>query len=218
MKTQWVEIYPGVTIEVSGRLRQKAGIGRTDLIREKLDPKERARIMGDLGKDQSPNRKFSILIIDEAVRLSKEMSIPKAAKITGVTTGVIKNRRKELIASGDLKTKRRYTMEQKRECVALAHKLMADPEIIVEFKNKGRGKGMVKRRKWNKRNAFIEAGRQLGMNGNTVFSLWAREMITDKPSTPRRGKRRVAPVLVSLTQWASDALYKHQQSVAGPPP
>ncbi len=217
MKTQLVEIYPGVTIEVSSRLKQKAGIGRTDLIREKLDPKERARIMGDLVKDQKPNRKHSTLIVDEAVRLSKEMSIPKAAKITGVSNAAILARRKELRASGELK-KHLYTMDQKRECVALAHKLMADPGIIEEVKDRGPGRGMIKRRKWNQKTAFVEAGRQLGMNGISVLSLWAKGMITDQPSTPRPKKPRVAPVLVSLTQWASDALDRHQRSLASLPP
>lgn len=100
-------------------------------------------------------RRYSQLILDEAVALAAETNLAHASDLTGVNQQSIRQHaRKKLIAQNKTEEARRrrktmpkYTDAQKIECVNVAMKL---------------------KQYLGQRKAFIEAGRRLGMNGRSV--------------------------------------------------
>lgn len=179
MSTQRIEIYPGVTIEVSGRLKRKAGVGRMKLVRNKLDDAERRRIMGDslraAKRADNPKVKYPTLLLDEAVRLSKEVGNKEAAKITGVKFWSLIQRKRELIKQGKYE-KNRYTEEQIKQCSELAKSLVGSAYTYTT----------VAKRKHTINSALTEASKRMGINNLSMKMYFYKGLrgLAQQPSTP----------------------------------
>lgn len=161
-----VQIKPGVWIEVSARMRKASGLGRGVIIRDRLTEEERRSVVGDAGREMGAHTKYSRLLLDEAVALSKEVGEQKASEITGVKLWSLKGRKRELIRLGKYhpplghsRGGSRYTLLQKQQCVRLAH-------AIHDKEKRG------------SRPAFIEAGRRLGVNGRSIEWMWTQKMFS----------------------------------------
>lgn len=187
MPTERIEIYPGVTIDVNKRHKKRAGASLfSKLSSLSMSESERRTVFRGMAREDNPNTKYSLLLLDEAVHLSKKVGEKKACKITGVKYWSLKGRKRTLIREGKYISAMpnpghpRYTMAQKQACVRLASQLMEDktmierPHTVVRLRNLG---ATIKQRKWSHQKAFIEAGKRLGMNGNSVAYMWSQGMI-----------------------------------------
>jgi hypothetical protein len=152
--TERIEIRPGYFIEVSGRLKRMAGVrGRKP--RNRITDEERKRIFADNAAKNFISPRYSRLILDEAVNLSKTVGMVEAAKVTGVKYWSIVGHKRTLKRQGKYTPgaqgnhKSRYTMQQKKRCVALANQIRDESHCAT-------------------RKAFIEAGRRLGINGRSI--------------------------------------------------
>lgn len=162
MATDRIEIYPGVTIEVSQRFRKRSGIGSASLLKRKMSDSERAAILEAINKREGRYfRKYSRLLLNEAVALSMTIGIKDAAKATGVKYWSVRSHRKYLMRKG--KIARRYTNEKYLQCAELATKIEGTPGPVLE-------NGLLVN--WSQQAAFIEAGKQMGLNGQTVLKFW----------------------------------------------
>lgn len=185
METEWVEVSPGVRIEVTKRYKNRRAILKAARrARMDMTPEQRTRALAEVMRRSSPvARKYSLLMLDEAVQTAAKVGLKKAAKLTGVNLWSIRAHRKSLVAQGIIKRERgihghRYTKEQKEECVKLAlHLQKTTPNKIV----KGVGWGKVhydrKIMGYSTQNAFKEAGRRLGVNGNSIWYQWHIGMV-----------------------------------------
>lgn len=156
MKTQLVEIFPGMTIEVSGRLKKRAGFGTMPLRLNPLNDEERKRILGDLVRQNRPATKYTTLLLDEAVNVSREVGVKEAERITGVDYWSIVRRKRVLIREGKY-APLANSREKIKQCADLAKRLIGT-EIVVQVK-----------KKLTRHGAFIEAGKRMGMNGQNVY-------------------------------------------------
>lgn len=185
MKTEWVEVSPGVKIEVSKRYKNRRAILKAaNRARMDMTPEQRTRALAEVMRRSSPaGRKYSMLMLDEAVQTAAKVGLKKAAKLTGVNLWSIRGHRKSLVAQGILKPAKlirghRYTKEQKEECVKLAlHLQKTTPNKVV----KGVGWGKVhydrKIMGYSIISAFKEAGRRLGINGHSIWYQWHIGMV-----------------------------------------
>lgn len=122
---------------------------------------------------QRPRRgKYSLLILKEAVLLKRKEGVKYASQKTGVGVEAIFKAERRFVVRGDLpalprrrggRRRPRYTIQQKRACIALALQIMA-----------------AKPRKAS----FIEAGRRMGMNGDTIYHQWLRDDLYEPISLP----------------------------------
>lgn len=162
--TQKLEIRPGYFIEVSSRLKRMAG-ARGKKLRNRLTDEERKRIFTENAAKNFIAPKYSRLILDEAVTLSKTVGMKEAAKITGVKYWSIVGHKRTLKRQGKFSPTNngnrgsRYTMEQKKKCVALANQIRDESHCATRL-------------------AFIEAGRRLKMNGRSIEFMWSQGSIT----------------------------------------
>ncbi len=163
MKTHRVEIRPGYFIEIDSRLKRKAGVKGKKFVRTRITDQERRRILGDVAYQRNGNVKYSRLLLDEAVEISKVHGVKKAVKLTGIKYWSIVGHKRELTRRGEFKPLEkpgcppRYTPDQKRKCVVLAQQLIRGGKF--------------------QRPAFIEAGKRLGMNGTSIEFQWVHGMI-----------------------------------------
>jgi hypothetical protein len=161
MATTLIQIKPGVFIKVNRKVKEKVGV-----LGLRLDTDEEGRL---IGRARNRGVRYSRLLLDEAVAISEQEGMNEAAKKTGVKYWSIMQRRREMRREGKLATppkrriyKTKYTPLQKQQCVAMAEDLV---------------KGG-----WATHPAFKEAGRRLGVNGNSIHWMWTQGMI--KPSSP----------------------------------
>lgn len=135
--THWIEIKPGVRFQVSGRVKQSAGMRRmAQYHHQGLSDAERRRGFSHaLGGERAPLNKYSIALLDEAVALAMEIGVKGAVLKTGVKYWSIVQRKRILYLRGKAKRKNpgsslakrtKYTPEQKRRCVQIATQLMAE--------------------------------------------------------------------------------------------
>jgi len=185
MKTHRVEIRPGYFIEIDARLKRKAGVKGKKFVRTRITDQERRRILGDVAYQRNGCVKYSRLLLDEAVEISKVHGVKKAVKLTGIKYWSIVGHKRELARRGEFKPwyekglnrHCRYTLKQKQDCVRLAQRLMADPsKVRSSFVRKGKPV-TIEKPKWSQRPAFIEAGKRLGMNGTSIEFMWTHQMI-----------------------------------------
>jgi hypothetical protein len=173
-----IEIFPGHWIEVTPKLKKKAGVKQSARVIATLNNVTRI-VADDVVKPPPP--KYPRLMLEEANRIVDRDGMKAAVKATGINAhSIVWYRRGVIQRRGEYKPSekgRRYTMEQKRACVRLAQKLMASGEIKVRH-GKCYGKPAVYRSpKWSHAAAFREAGRRLGMNGRSVEWCWIHGMI-----------------------------------------
>lgn len=164
--TCMVEIKPGIFIEVKARKRSVVPF---------RDAQQVAASMDRRGK------KYSRLLIEEAGKLADEIGLDAAVAKTGVKYWTIMQYRREQRRKAKTPKRqgaaRRYTDDQKRACVALAH------EIVRA------GKGV--RGTQDMSEAFAAAGQRLGMNGASIRWQWSQNMIPDLPSSHLHPRYRV---------------------------
>lgn len=179
-----IEIFPGHWIEVTRRIKEKAGVKLSTRVIATLQGGEVHRAAGDAGRSLNKGAKYSRLIIEEALRLARTMGERAAAEKTGVNKWTIQERKKKLRGPTG-RDGSRYTLAQKRALVEMAKGLMRSGEIKTR---RARGGKMVQQPKWAHRPAFIEAGRRLGMNGRVIEYQWVNGLfsLTDVPSSPPR--------------------------------
>lgn len=181
-----IEIFPGRWIEVTKRVKQKAGVRMGARVRATL---ENGRVDEALVRLARNGRKYSGLLIDEAVAVAKEKGAKEAERITGVHHETIAQRRKKLKGCTGYDG-RRYTLAQKKACVKMALELVASGGTHIVRVSFGKGDRTVS--VWSKKKAFKEAGRRLGVNGLSIMFQWENGMIDlnavarGRPSIPRR--------------------------------
>lgn len=156
MKTQLVEIFPGMTIEVSGRLKKRAGFGTMPLKLNPLNDEERKRILGELVRENRRFQKYTTLLLDEAVSVSREVGVREAARITGVKARAIILRKTVLIKEGKY-VPLASSREKIKQCADLAESLIGT-EVVVQV-----------RQKLSRFAAFMEAGKRMGINGRNIY-------------------------------------------------
>lgn len=194
METEWVELSPGVKIEVTKRYKNRRAILKAaNRARLDMTPEQRTRALAEVMKRSSPvGRKYSLLMLDEAVQTAAKVGLKKAAKLTGVNLWSIRAHRKSLVADGIIKRERtiacrRYTKEQKEACVKLAlHLQKTTPNKIVKSVAYGKHTYDRKIMGYSTVSAFKEAGRRLGVNGYSIWYQWHIGMVK-LPSTPGQG-------------------------------
>lgn len=176
-----IEILPGIRIEVNRPLKAKAGIPPPRMGSAPIKSPDAAMVA--MKRSQRKGVLYSRLLLDEAVALAKQKGMKEAARLTGVGYWSINQRQDELRGPNPKEKGNRYTLAQKRECVALAMRLMASPETVKHVSNIcGRQVTRVAP-KWAQRPAFVEAGKRLGMNGRSIEFMWKRGML--EPSNPQ---------------------------------
>lgn len=173
--TEWIEVVPGRWIEVTKALKRKVGVKQTVRVRATLDGKMLDRALRVKGH---ANRKYSLILLDEAVALAGLRGYAVASKKTGINEWSIK-RHAQSLAGPTGYDGVRYTLARKRECVRLAQKLMMAGTKVV---SSGKGNRVVP--KYNHVTAFVEAGRRLGMNGASIMGMWNMGMISLKDLPP----------------------------------
>lgn len=177
-----IEIYPGRWIEVTRRIKLKAGVRLSTRVRATLAGGQIDKAAADVGRCRNKSVKYSRLLIDEAVAIARTMGIPKAVKKTGVNKWTIIQQKKRMRGPTG-REGNRYTLAQKRALVAMAQRLMGSGETRMR---KCGGK-MVAFPKYGHRTAFIEAGRRLGMNGRAIEYQWVNGLFSlAEPSSPPR--------------------------------
>lgn len=186
MAKQFIEILKGVKIEITDRHLRKAGFARkVRLERRLMSPEERKTLLTQAAREARGNTKYTRLMLDEAVELSKVRGMKYAVKKTGIKHWSILGHKRRLAREGKYTPaprrshNNRYTMEQKRKCVELALALMRNGETVQKkILFPSRGKTIVMTRpKWTQRPAFVEAGRRLGMNGRSIEWQWTEGSI-----------------------------------------
>lgn len=187
MEKERIEIFPGHWIEVTPKIKRAAGLRKKARVLATLDGGHVQRAIGAVAKKRGPS-KYSLLLIDEAIRIFREESYKAAEKATGVPMRVIKHYNDKYKARHGLigpPRNQRYTMEQKQACVKLAMELMQREDTVERRLPTGRNKVIATHRvrKWNKTAAFIEAGRRLGMNGKYVADAFSFGFIPWPPSS-----------------------------------
>jgi hypothetical protein len=185
-----IEIFPGHWIEVTKKIKKAAGLRMSTRVRATLAGGDVDQATKEAARSSNKNVKYSIALLDEAVRIAAMEGSKTAAKVTGVNKWSIDLHMKEKRArSGQSKHAdqgHRYTMAQKRACVKLAQKLMAGTETVTKRLGFKRLKVMGTFKKYNHGSAFREAGRRLGINGRSVEMMWNLGMIPmDSPSSPQ---------------------------------
>jgi hypothetical protein len=186
METEMVEIKPGVFIEITARHKKKAGIARKVKIRRSiLSAEGHAEALNDVGRlVANKHIKYSKFLLDEAVELQKLRGFKYAVKKTGVKYWSIMGHKRRIgrangKVTSDNHWNSRYTMAQKKACVKLALSLMQSGETkqtTILYPSTGR-KLVRTEPKWPITKAFIEAGRRLGMNGNSIHFQWTEGSI-----------------------------------------
>jgi hypothetical protein len=180
---EMVEIFPGRWIEITKRVKKAAGVRVSSRVKATI---ENGRIDEALMRlTESRNRKYSRLLVDEAVAVAKAQGMFMAVRLTGVHKETIAARKRQLrgCTGGD---GTRYTLAQKQACVRLAKELMASPVTRVVNGYKGSRRIVPQ---WNHHTAFVEAGRRLGVNGHSIEYQWLNGMISLEavaPSSPPR--------------------------------
>jgi hypothetical protein len=185
-----IEIFPGHWIEVTKKIKKAAGLRMSTRVRATLAGGDVDQATKEAARSSNKNVKYSMALLDEAVRIAAMEGVKVAEKVTGVGRWSIELRAKEKRArSGQSKHAdqgHRYTMAQKRACVKLAQKLMAGTETVTKRLGFKRLKVMGTFKKYNHGSAFREAGRRLGINGRSVEMMWNLGMIPmDSPSSPQ---------------------------------
>ena len=124
-----------------------------------LEALMRSRVRGGITQ-----RKYSINLLEEAVRVAREVGPTNACRITNVSLTAFKRyvQAKRVAEGGpavirqDL-SRAKYSMAQKRACARLALKFIA-----------GRGTAAHPRSCWR------AAGKQMGINGETIQKAYER--------------------------------------------
>jgi hypothetical protein len=182
MDRQRIEIKPGVWIEVTPKIRQAVGARKRDRVLATMDGATKDAI-NTLAK---PRRKHSDLLLDEGLALAQKDGFIAASKRLGINYHtLISHNRKRRLEQGKRKLRARgfrYTLTQKLACVKLALELMASDKTR-EVSAFGKHRRTVPL--WTKDHAFNEAGRRLGINGHSVYVMWAQGdfRATQQPST-----------------------------------
>lgn len=167
---EMIEIFPGRWIEVTRRIKEKAGVRLSSRVVATIENGQMARAAQLL---PSKNRKYPRLLVEEALEIAHAEGYKAATKATGVHREVIANlHRSKRGCTG--KDGTRYTLAQKQACVRLAKELMQDPRTKTVNGWKG-GKRVLPF--WSHHGAFVEAGRRLGVNGVSIEGEWLRNMI-----------------------------------------
>lgn len=183
-----IEIFPGHWIEVTKKIKKAAGLRQSARVRATLAGGDVDRAIKEAHRSSNKGVKYSLALLDEAVRIAAMEGVKVAEKVTGVNRWSIdlhaKEKRARAGQSKHADQGKRYTMAQKQACVRLAQKLMASSETITKplgfksFRRTGKFK------KWHHGSAFREAGRRLGINGRSVELMWTLGMIPlDQPSS-----------------------------------
>jgi hypothetical protein len=159
-----IEIKPGVFIQVSMKVKEKAGALGHPLRPITREDVEQAAI----SLVPTRRRKYSRLLVDEAVELSKKIGRSKAAKRTGVHVETISQRQRIIRGTKNCK----YTRQQIEECIRTALHLMKREGVGCKDK------------------AFAEAGRRLGISGLYILQEWRLGVIRDLPSNLQAPLRR----------------------------
>lgn len=113
-----------------------------------LSPAE-AISAGLSGRRSLSGRKYSLGLLQEALKLSEQVGLKEAERISGVNTAAIRTYRQVKCGPRQVR-KRKSTPEQNQRCLELAQKLFRS----------GFSRGM--------RKCWVEAGRLMGINGKTV--------------------------------------------------
>lgn len=171
MSTTRVEVRQGYYVEVKSRGRQKPTGKNLEA--------ELVRMIGFRPREM--RKRYTMDQLDKAAALSDEIGIDNAARKTGVNKWSIRERRRQLRRQMGIEGcvrrhagKRRYTEEQKRECVRIAQQLMNSGETKKKLDFHGVYKVIPK---WGRVDAFKEAGRRLGMNGFSIYHMFVQGMI-----------------------------------------
>lgn len=185
-----IEIFPGHWIEVTKKIKKAAGLRQSARVRATLAGGDIDRATKEASRAANKNVKYSLALLDEAVRLARAEGVKVAEKVTGVSQWSINMHAKEQSArAGNPRWEQgfRYSLAQKQACVRLAQKLMANTETRpVRVPNPRGGWRMGVTKKWTHGAAFREAGRRLGLNGRTIEMMWLMGMIPlDQPSSHR---------------------------------
>lgn len=173
---QQIEIMPGYSIRVSDRYFRKK-VNKRALLRGQISDSERRAILE--ATLTNGTRKYSKAMLDEAVRIAMLTTVKEAEKITRIKYWSIVQRKRELFRAQELKSKNKrasrpskLTLAQKRQCIALAMKLLNSGETIQRkafgYVRPGQQRKIITVPKWTTRKAFIEAGKRLGMNGESI--------------------------------------------------
>jgi hypothetical protein len=107
-------------------------------------------------------RKYSLLLLDEAVRCAIDMGPKKASALTGVHKESIKKHRFKLFGKQNGVQKGaplKYSICQKLECVKRAKKLVSSGMAKTEIA------------------AFMAVGKQIGVDGRSIQRQWSRGYI-----------------------------------------
>lgn len=180
-----IQIRPGMFVEVSDRVRARAGLRPDARISATL-----ASTAMYVAHDSMTERSgYPVILIDEAVELTRLYGPSEAVRVAGVPLRIIINRMHERGMSMAFfgKVRLRYPLEKMRECVLEAKKLMASDETVTTQKRSRFGKIVpFTRRKWSHRAAFAEAGRRVGVSGTAVERAWltSRFSLTSIPAAP----------------------------------
>lgn len=184
-----IEIFPGHWIEVTKKIKKAAGLRQSARIRATLAGGDIDRATKEASRAANKRVKYSLTLLDEAVRLAAMEGVRVAEKATGVSRWSIDMHAKEKSArAGNPRQEKghRYTLAQKQACVRLAMQLMANTETITKPLGFKRVRRMGTFKKWSHASAFKEAGRRLGLNGTTIEMMWRMGMIPlNQPSTPQ---------------------------------
>jgi hypothetical protein len=180
-RTERIEILNGIWIEVSDKIKEKAGVRKSSRVVATLGG-ETAKAIEVVAHDgRRKSVKYSRLILEEADKIAQEKGFRKAAKITGVNKHSLDlYQRRKRKAEGRTKVMQqgsRYTLAQKQACVRLAKQIMASKETVKHVCIMRGRERVFTRPKWGHRAAFVEAGRRMGMNGRSIEWMWIQGTI-----------------------------------------
>lgn len=155
MKTEiiTVTLTPGYKMEVSKRFLKKAGLMRAQKLALDLTPEEREAVLATVIKDRK--RKYSILMLDEAVGIMRQRGMKAAVRITGIHQSSIEHHMKTLLGPRT-RDGNKYTHAIKKRCIDMAMQMLREKKA----------RGAIP--------AFKAAGVALGINGYSVWHAWQR--------------------------------------------
>lgn len=153
-RTQLLEIAPGFTMEVSARLKKKAGV-TGKYVRRTLTAEEKAEALGG-HVTRRTRAKYTKLMLDEALRIAKEVGTREASKLTKIKFWSIVQHKRRLTKQGLYKPKKLNRVYTKR---------YSDPErrmfmsIVYDCMKRG----------LSKTKAFEAAGKRTGFNAQSLY-------------------------------------------------